>query len=199
MKRDEIKTLLEGKLADGVEVKEILDEIMRLNGNDINKYKENEQELKNNVKELTETLEKANADLEELKKVDPSKLQEEIDRLKTENKNASKDFEAKLAGIQLKSAVKDALHTAEAKDVDLVIRNLDMEKVSLDAEGKLVGLDEQVKALKENELTKAMFGGTSLPEGAKPAGGDGKPEGKKPEDMTYTELAEFLASGGELE
>lgn len=199
MKRDEIKTLLDGKLADGVEVKEILDEIMRLNGNDINKYKDNEQELKNNVKELTETLEKANADLEELKKVDPSKLQEEIDRLKAENKNASKDFEAKLAGIQLKSAVKDALHTAEAKDVDLVIRNLDMDKVSLDAEGKLVGLDEQVKALKENELTKAMFGGTSLPAGATPAGGSGNPEGKKPEDMTYTELAEFLASGGELE
>ena len=198
MKRDEIKELLDGKLSEGVEIKEILDQIMKLNGDDINKAKGDTEELKETVKTLTGQLAQANKDLEALKEVDADKLQEEIDRLKGENDKAAKDYAAKVAEMQLSAAVKEALHAAEAKDVDLVIRNLDMSAVSLDKEGKLVGLDEQVTALKDNELTKAMFGGTSLPTGAKPAGAGAPPADKKPSDMTYTELAEFLANGGEL-
>ena len=47
MKRAEIEKLFDGKLAEGVEVKEIIDAIMKINGDDVNLAKESAAKASN--------------------------------------------------------------------------------------------------------------------------------------------------------
>ncbi len=108
----------------------------------------------NAVAEAKKNLEKEIADrdaqLEELKKVDAESLKAEIERLQGENKAAKEKYEAQLKELQLNSAIKLAL-AGKVYDEDIVASLIEKDKLVLNEDGKVIGLDEQIASLKESK------------------------------------------------
>ena len=193
MKRDFISNLLKGKLTDGTDEKSIIDAIMDENSVDIGRAKGDSENLKEQVKNLTAQLSDRDAQLEQLKGIDVDKLNGEIERLQAENKSAKEESERVIKEMRRDSGIREKLHTAQAKNIDMVMKLLDLAKIAEDKDGNLTGIDEQIKALTEGELTKGWFGNQPvLPSGAEPTPGAGNPSQKKISEMTYAELDEFM-------
>ena len=200
MKRDFISNLLKGKLVEGINEKEIIDAIMDENSVDIGKAKGDLENIKEQVKTLNDQLSDRDSQLEKLKSIDADKLNGEIERLQAENKAAKEESERVIAQIKLESGVREKLLTAQAKNVDKVMKLLDFDNISLDKDGNVAGIDEQIKALTEDELTKAWFGNQSaLPQGAEPTPGAQNPTQKKISEMTYSELDAFMRANPDVD
>lgn len=88
--------------------------------------------------------------LEDLKKVDTSKLQEEITRLQGENKSAQAQYESDLTKLKVNSAVQLALVGAKVRDVASVMPHINMDIVKLDGD-KLIGFNDQLKTIREEK------------------------------------------------
>lgn len=102
------------------------------------------------LKDLQKTLEDRDKQLEELKKVDSAKLQEEITKLQTANETLKTEYETKLTQREYDYALENALRDAKAKNPKAVKALLNSEGIKL-VDGKLTGLDEQLKALKTSD------------------------------------------------
>ena len=107
--------------------------------------------------------------LEELKKT--AKGSEELEKKVKElqdNAAASKaKYEKQINDIQLNHAIDTALKEAKAKNAKAVRSLLDMENIVLD-DGKVKGLDKQIKKLQEAEDSKFLFESAPQPEDGKP-------------------------------
>ena len=107
--------------------------------------------------------------LEELKKA--AKGSEELEKKVKElqdNAAASKaKYEKQINDIQLNHAIDTALKEAKAKNAKAVRSLLDMENIVLD-DGKVKGLDKQIKKLREAEDSKFLFESAPQPEDGKP-------------------------------
>jgi transketolase len=114
---------------------------------------------KDKYNEVAEAKKKLEADiaerdkqLEDLKKAagTSEELKKQIEQLQADNKKASEEWQAKMAHMQLDFAIEKALTAAKAKNAKAVKALLDLEKVKLDGE-QLLGLDDQLKAIKESD------------------------------------------------
>lgn len=107
--------------------------------------------------------------LEELKKA--AKGSEELEKKVKElqdNAAASKaKYEKQINDIQLNHAIDTALKEAKAKNAKAVRSLLDMETIVLD-DGKVKGLDKQIKKLQEAEDSKFLFESVADPKDGKP-------------------------------
>ena len=107
--------------------------------------------------------------LDELKKA--AKGSEELEKKVKElqdNAAASKaKYEKQINDIQLNHAIDTALKEAKAKNAKAVRSLLDMNDIVLD-EGKVKGLDKQIKKLQEAEDSKFLFESAPQPEDGKP-------------------------------
>lgn len=116
--------------------------------------------------------------LSELQKLKPEDLQAEIKRLQGENTSAAAKFDADLNSARLEYALDARLTREGAVNGKAVKALLDSSKISLDGDN-LVGLDEQLKSLKESE--KWAFASTTT---AVPGAGGNPPQsestGKNP-------------------
>jgi len=110
----------------------------------------------NEVNEEKNTLKNTVADrdkqLEALKKTsgDAEGLKKQIEQLQADNKKAKEESEAKLKDLQFNNAIKLAI-VEKAQDVDIVLQQFDKSKLILGADGKITGLDEQLKALEKDK------------------------------------------------
>jgi hypothetical protein len=172
--------------------KEIGDKDLILNdGNYIPKQKFNDQldeikTLKAEKEKLDIDLKTAQADLKKLTDDDKSKKTTveqklaDLDKkiLDAENKIAAKDKELLLA--KKENVLKDALTGAgvkNPKNLKLLLKEIDLEKLEVDADGKIKGFDDRVKLLQQDY--KALFGEEKL-SGVPPTDGDGtKPNADK--------------------
>lgn len=100
---------------------------------------------------LSKQLGERDKQLEELGKLNPEELKGEIERLKGENEAAAKKYAAELANLKLNGAIENRLLKEGAVNTKAVRALLDGEKIKLSEDGSLTGLDEQLKALRENE------------------------------------------------
>lgn len=100
---------------------------------------------------LSKQLGERDKQLEELGKLKPEELKGEIQRLKGENEAAAKKYAAELANLKLNGAIENRLLKEGAVNTKAVRALLDGEKIKLSEDGSLTGLDEQIKALRENE------------------------------------------------
>jgi hypothetical protein len=140
--------------------------------------KENYDTLNAKFKETEKThgaeIKKRDEQLADLKKVDPTVLQAKITELTTANATAAAEHAAELGKIKLNGAIAEKLRAAGAVNIKAVQALLDSSKISMDGDN-LLGIDEQVKTLKESE--KWAFGAgqpagnTRIPGGEPPAGG----------------------------
>lgn len=88
--------------------------------------------------------------LDDLKKVDAAALQAEITRLQGENQTAKETHEKQLSELQFDHALDGALSAAKARDAVSVKANLNRDALKF-SDGKIVGLDEQLTALKTSK------------------------------------------------
>jgi len=175
---------------------------------DFNAKADKLKEAETQVTQLTATVKERDTQLEQLKATagDNEDLKKQIDTLTQQNKDAKAAYEKELADLRLTAAVDAELTAAGARNAVAARAVLgDFLKDAKIVDGKvtakvgdeMVTLAAKVEALKKDDSTGFLFsskdGGYN---GWKPGeGGDkGKPgSGKKPSEMSYTELAEYLA------
>lgn len=111
--------------------------------------KDNRYVPKNRLDAKIAELAEANTEIDSLqaKVKDPIATEEEVETLRA--KIASMEAEAK--NKQLKDAIQAQATQAKARDVDDLIKFLDMDKVQLDEAGKVTGLEEQITELQKSK------------------------------------------------
>ncbi len=129
------------------------------------------------VNEAKKTLEKdvkaRDKQLEDLQKSneDNETLQGQIKKLQDDNKAEKERYESELKSLRISNAVKLAVN-GKVHDEELVAGLIDKEKLVINEDGKIIGLEEQVKSLQEKKgfLFKSEDGGSYKPQnGGKPA------------------------------
>ena len=118
--------------------------------------KDNRYVPKNRLDAKIAELAEANTEIESLqaKVKDPSVAEKEVETLKA--KIASMEAEAK--NKQLKDAIQAQATQAKARDVDDLMKFLDMDKIQLDEAGKVTGLEEQqIHALIQPHLHMGLY------------------------------------------
>lgn len=139
--------------------------------------------------------------LEELKKASGSseELQKQITDLQAENKATKEKYETDMKELKLSTAVKLAVGST-AHDADLVTSLLDKTKLILADDGKVAGLDEQLKTLKAEKafLFKTENAAAGGKAGAAGEGGGYKPKAGKINDDGYGKgIAEAMNQASE--
>lgn len=132
--------------------KEQIDSVMTENGKDINKAKGDIESVKAELHTAKETIKERDTQLENLKGSvgDNKELKLQIENLQTENNTTKENYEAEIKELKLSNAIKLAILDT-AQDVDLVTSLFDKSKLILSDDGKVTGLEEQLKGIKESK------------------------------------------------
>ena len=162
----------------------------------------------NEVNEENKTLKQSVTDrdkqLEDLKKSsgDNAELKKQIETLQQQNAEQQKAHEAELKQLKLDNAIDTALTTAGAKNVKAVKPFIDTTKIKLGEDGKLTGLDEQLKEVQKTEgyLFAEKQQKQQTFKGFQPgASGEVKPGTEvDTSKMTYSELAAYMAANPDV-
>jgi len=146
--------------------------IMAENGKDIEAEKEKSKAATTELEDTKTQLKTANTTITDLKKNngDNEALQTKVKEYENTIKTQKTDYEAKVRNLTLDSAIEKALTGAKAKHTDLLSTKIDREKLLISEDGKVSGLDEQLKGLKETykDLFEEKISG---PTPANPEGG----------------------------
>ena len=163
-------------------------------------------ELEAQVGQLTESAKTHATQLAELKKSagDNAELTKKITELEEQAKTDKANYEKELARVKLVAAVDAELTAAGSRNntaVKAVLKDFLKDakivdgKVTAKVSGESVTLAARIEALKKDTSTDFLFGSVTR-EGWKPgeAGDGGKAgSGKKPSEMSYSELSDYLA------
>lgn len=149
-------------------------------------------EVNKSEKQLRDTISEYKNQLEELKSAsgDNEELKNQIASLQEQNRKNEEEYQSKLKDLQITNAVKIAIGST-AHDSDIVTGLIDKTKLIISEDGKLTGLSEQLKDLKESK--PFLFKDDSKPDkrGFFPSGPREKdPEGKD----THMSMKEAIAS-----
>ena len=127
---------------------------------------------------------------------DNKELKHQIADLQKSNEQSSDKYKSDLAEVKKDSAIKLALRDSKAKDSDIVLKSLNLDDIKLGDDGKLTGLDEQLKGLKEShdylfdsETPKPIKKPINAFAGGNPSGSD--PQG---EDSLVKRIAERMSA-----
>jgi len=109
-------------------------------------------EVNEENKTLKGTVKENEKALEDLKKStgDAATLTKQIEDLQKDNKAKDEQYQKDLKELKLTNAIKLAI-AGKAQDEDLVAGLFDKTKLILGDDGKITGLDEQLKTLQENK------------------------------------------------
>lgn len=99
---------------------------------------------------------------------DSEQLSKTIAELQEANKQAKADYDKKVKSLKIGYAVDSALGEAKARNFTAVKALLDMENADIDDKGKVKGLEEQIKRLKEAKETAFLFDAELSPKDGKP-------------------------------
>lgn len=174
---------------------------------DFNEKNSKVKELETQVAQLNDGIKTRDKQLEDLKKSagDNEELTKQIETLTQQNKDAKAAYDKELATVKLMAAVDAELTAAGSKNNTAVkavladfLANAKIVdgKVTATVGGESITLSNKVEALKKDAATDFMFGTVTKYEGWKPGdGADGGKHGsgKKPSEMSYSELADYLA------
>jgi Phage minor structural protein GP20 len=161
MKRDFLTEL-------GLETEQV-NKIMAEHGKTVNTLKDDADKAKEKAGELEKQLKDRDTQLDDLSKKAKGNedLMKQISDLQEANKQTAADYQAKLDKQAFDFSLEKALADAKAKNPKAVKALLNTEAIKLDGE-KLLGLEEQLKALQESD--SYLFGAEEQPslKGRKP-------------------------------
>lgn len=178
--------------------RELVDSIMTENGRDIEAAKSDYETLKQQLEAQAAQMAERDAQLETLKKSvgDNEALTKQIADLQAENTAAKEKYESDMKELKIITAIRLAVGES-AQDADLVAGLFDKSKLILSEDGKVTGLEEQLKSLKKEKAFLFKEEKPQQPQlkGGKPVEGSGVPPAeKKPSEMTYSEMCKYLES-----
>ncbi|PYH25658.1 hypothetical protein US8_03461 [Bacillus altitudinis] len=126
--------------------------------------KERFDAVNNEKKELKSQLDERDQQLSTLQKQAKGneELQNAIEQLQEENKKVSEEYQQKLEKQAFEFAIESALRDAKAKNIKAVKANLNVDGLKL-SDDKVIGLDEQLTALKESDSYLFEEGNDSSP------------------------------------
>lgn len=144
-------------------------------------------------KQLDKDIKARDTQIEDIKKNagDNEGLKKQIETLQTENKTTKEKYQQELKDLQISNAIKLAI-ADKAQDADLVSGLFDKSKLILGDDGKITGLDEQLKSLQESKAFLFKTGKTET--NYNPAGGK-ENKGSNPfakETFNLTEQGKLL-------
>ena len=144
MKREELK---EHGLSE-----EQINFVMAQNGKDVNALNDKINGLTSERDGLQKQIDDRDEQLTTLKKSakDNEELQSQIKQLQDENKTAKQNYQDQLAKQNKSFKIEGALRDAKAKNIKTVLPLIDTEKVSVNDDGSLNGLSEQLDAVKKD-------------------------------------------------
>lgn len=147
MNRKFLDGLFVGVEIDDTKKKEIIDSIMSENGKQIEAHKTEVATIKNDLKVQENLVEELNKKIKESSELDIEALkQEQFDLGKAEGKKEVETFKKNIA-------LEKALGTFKAKDIKLLSKLIDNEKIKYeekDGDYNISGLEEQVKEIKKS-------------------------------------------------
>lgn len=151
--------------------KEAIDKILDENSADIGKAKGEFDDLKKQLAASEDQIKDRDKQLEDLKKTagDNAELLKQIADLQVENTAAKEKYEAEMKDLKLSTAIKLAVGES-AQDADLVAGLFDRSKLILSDDGKITGLEEQMKTIKESKPFLFKTDTNQKPSGFKPLG-----------------------------
>lgn len=122
-------------------------------GKSTNEIKGKLAQAEEQVTDLQNQISDRDKQLKKLEKTagDDQELAQEIDKLRKENEQRSKDFQVKITKQAKDFAISNALKDAGAKNTKATLALLDMDKVSVDEDGQLFGLSEQLEKLQKTD------------------------------------------------
>ncbi len=123
--------------------KDVIDKIMAENGKDI-------EAEKAKITAETEKLAKANETIKSLQETVEKFDGVDVEKLKQDLADAETKYNTELSAAKINYALEARLAKEGAVNSKAVKALLDISKISLDGDN-LIGIDEQLKALKENE------------------------------------------------
>ncbi len=131
-------------------------------------------EINNAKKEAEKQVKERDTQLESLKKAsgDNEALKAEIQKLQDENKAKDEKYQAELKDMQLSGAIKLAL-AGKVHDESMVAALFDKSKLILSEDGKVTGLEEQLKGIQESKSFLFKQEETQPSNGFIPIGGSG--------------------------
>src|SRR5699024_4230224 len=120
------------------------------------------------AKSLKDQLKERDTQLKDLKDKakDSEELQEQIENLQNQNQQTQKEFQDKLDAQRKDSAIELALRDAKARNPKIAKSALDLDSISFN-DGKLIGLDEQLKEIQESDPYLFVSEDDEKPEGLK--------------------------------
>lgn len=111
--------------------------------------------VKNELESEKQKVKDRNETIKKLKTFEgtATELQAKVDELNKELKTKDEDYEKNLNAQKKESAIKFGVMNFESavQDLDMVVGLIDKEKVTIDKDGKITGLDEQLKDLQKNK------------------------------------------------
>lgn len=145
-----IKELLKKSGIDESKIDTILGDISK----EIPKHlipKDKYNELAESKKKLETDIQSRDTQLEELKKTagTSEELKKQIETLQGENKKKDEEYQTQLKDLTLSNAIKMAIN-GKVHDESIVTGLFDKSKLVIDGD-KIVGLDDQLKSLKESK------------------------------------------------
>lgn len=150
---------------------ELIDQIMVLHGKDIEKHKTATETAKAELDGIKAQLTEANTTIEGFKKLDIEGVKKSADEWKAKAEKAQADAAAQVTQIKFDHALTQALVGAKAKNATAVRALLKLDDLKLTADGSIVGLEDQIKKVREaNDFlfeaegaTPKIVAGTSSP------------------------------------
>ena len=138
MKREYLKSL---ELSE-----EIIDKIMDENGKDVEAVKNKYADYDNIKVQLKE----ANKQIENFKSMDIDKIKQAADDWKSKFDESEQEHKKQIEKFIKETAIKTAI-ADKAQDIDIVAKLFDMDKITVDEDGKVSGVDEQLTAMQESK------------------------------------------------
>lgn len=157
MKREDLK---KANLSD-----EQVEAVMKLYGQDQTKLNDYDK-LKTQLDSSNQEKETLSSQLKDIKgqldiavkdKSNSDELKTQLATLQGKLKESSEQAEKQLSAFKKNSAVEVGLLKAGAKNTKAVKAGLDLDKISFDDKGNLVGLNDQIETLKKDEAWSPLF------------------------------------------
>lgn len=170
-----LEELLKAQGLDDNQVKSILGAMKKekIYTTNLENIEERYNKLKGQKEDLEGQLNTANSTIKDLKKnnADNEELQKTIKQHEDTIKTQKAEYESKVRNLTLDSAINSALTKAKAKHSDLLASKFDRDKLVINEDGTVTGLDEQLKGFKETykDMFEVTLGGGT------PANPDTKP------------------------
>jgi len=154
----DLKTLLGDELYSQIEAK-LKDKDVVIETTEGYIPKDRFDSVNNDLKDYKTKYESQNTELEKLKQTAAGneQLTAQIQKLQDENNKTKTEYETRIAAQEKGYLTADYLRSIGVKNPQVFMKLLDSEKIII-KEGKLAGIEEQIKPFKEDEAFSSMFG-----------------------------------------